>query len=183
MLARLVVTLTCLKHLLVVTAITKKLIMMNTFTHHDVGELLVLGRCLLIHMADTHHLYDSLSLAAMLRSVLKRGLAIRVNWFWCAHGAAITKLMTMFVIWKRRLDCYDWSERSDKEDMKLRGIARPMSLTVRGMRRRFMRFGEQSAEVCLMSTQDDIILLVVTVADTILEPSSGVMRAMLATLT
>lgn len=46
-----------------------------------------------------------------------------------------------------------------------------------------MRFGEQSAEVCLMSTQDDIILLVVTVADTILEPSSGVMRAMLATLT
>lgn len=34
-----------------------------------------------------------------------------------------------------------------------------------------------------MSTQDDIILLVVIVADTFLEPSSGVMRAMLATLT
>jgi hypothetical protein len=34
-----------------------------------------------------------------------------------------------------------------------------------------------------MSTEDDIIPFVVTVADTFLEPSSGVMRAMLATLT
>jgi hypothetical protein len=34
-----------------------------------------------------------------------------------------------------------------------------------------------------MSSQDDIILFVATVADTFLEPSSGVMRAMLATLT
>lgn len=93
------------------------------------------------------------------------------------------KLMTMFVTWKRRPDCYDWSERSDKEDMKLRGIARPMSLIVGGMRRRSMRCDEQSAKVCLTSTQDDIILVVVTVADTFLEPSSGVMRAMLATLT
>lgn len=34
-----------------------------------------------------------------------------------------------------------------------------------------------------MSSQDDIILQIVTVADTFLEPSAGVMRAMLATLT
>ncbi|KAJ5912022.1 uncharacterized protein N7473_001325 [Penicillium subrubescens] len=100
------------------------------------GVLLVPDQCLSIHTADTHHLYDSLSLAAMLRSALKRGLAIRVK------EARLLRL--------ERQGGYEVTRDRETDVIDSRGNEAEIHEVRRTERR---------------------------------EPSSGVMRAMLATLT